>query len=41
MHLLEWAGCELSMTLERADPLEWFARNGAEKVEGQSEQDQW
>jgi uncharacterized protein YecT (DUF1311 family) len=41
MDLLEGVGCELSMTLERADSLEWFARNGAEEVEGQSEQDAW
>jgi uncharacterized protein YecT (DUF1311 family) len=29
MDLLEGAGCELRMTLERADTLEWFAENGA------------
>lgn len=29
MDLLEGSGCELSMTLERADTLEWFAENGA------------
>jgi len=39
MDLLEGAGCELSMTLERADSLEWFAENGAEEVEQEGEQD--
>lgn len=41
MDLLEGVGCELSMTLERADSLEWFAKNGAEEVEEEGEQDAW
>ena len=28
MDMLNGAGCELSMTQERADALEWFAENG-------------
>lgn len=30
MDMLNGAGCELSMTQERADALEWFAENGGE-----------
>ena len=41
MDLLEGVGCELSMTLERTDSLEWFAQNGAEEVEVEGEQDAW
>lgn len=41
MDLLEGAGCELSMTLERADSLEWFAKNGAEEVDETGETDAW
>lgn len=41
MDLLEGAGCELSMTLERADSLEWFAKNGAEVVNEARETDAW
>lgn len=39
MDLLEGAGCELNMTLERADSLEWFAENGASEDEQGGEQD--
>jgi len=39
MDLLEGAGCELSMTLERADSLEWFAKNGAGVDEEEGEKD--
>ncbi|WP_416199953.1 lysozyme inhibitor LprI family protein [Pseudomonas shahriarae] len=41
MDLLEGVGCELSMTLERADSLEWFAKNGAEEVNEARETDAW
>lgn len=41
MDLLEGVGCELSMTLERTDSLEWFAQSGAEEVEVEGEQDAW
>lgn len=41
MDLLEGAGCELSMTRERADSLEWFAKNGAEVVEEERQTDAW
>lgn len=41
MDLLEGAGCELSMTRERADSLEWFAKNGSEEVGEESETDAW
>ena len=30
MDSLNGAGCELSMTKERADALEWISRNGGE-----------
>ena len=39
MDLLEGVGCELSMTLERADALEWFAENGAGEDDQEGEQD--
>lgn len=41
MDLLEGAGCELSMTRERADSLEWFAKNGAEEIGEEGETDAW
>jgi uncharacterized protein YecT (DUF1311 family) len=39
MDLLEGMGCELSMTLERADSLEWFAKNGTGEADEEGEQD--
>ena len=30
MDMLNGAGCELSMTKERADTLEWFVENGGD-----------
>ena len=41
MDLLEGVGCELSMTLERADSLEWLAKNGAEHTDEVGETDAW
>lgn len=41
MDLLNGSGCELSMTRERADSLEWFAEMGAEEVEEGGETDAW
>lgn len=41
MDLLEGVGCELSMTLERADSLKWFAKSGADEIGEQGEQDAW
>lgn len=41
MDLLEGAGCELNMTRERVDSLEWFAKNGAEEIGEDGETDAW
>lgn len=41
MDILEGIGCELSMTLERADSLEWFAKNGVDEVVEEAETDAW
>nr|WP_176704568.1 lysozyme inhibitor LprI family protein [Pseudomonas sp.]QDK64895.1 hypothetical protein pA62H2_p45 [Pseudomonas sp.] len=41
MDILNGSGCELSMTRERADSLEWFAEMGAEGVEQGGETDAW
>lgn len=41
MDLLEGMECELSMTLERADSLEWFAKHGVDGIKEQGEQDAW
>lgn len=41
MDLLEGAGCELNMTLERADSLEWFAKSGADQADEAGETDAW
>lgn len=41
MDILEGMGCELSMTAQRAQSVEWFAQNGAEDVEESAEQDAW
>lgn len=41
MDILEGMGCELSMTAQRAESVEWFAKNGAEDVGDSAEQDAW